>query len=179
MPSTGSWAAFISTGSTIIERYNSAGCLQGTQTFTGNSTQTVYTTKFTGAVSAGDYFSANTSCVGYADVNTSQNDERILFMGDSIDAPTCGTGATCNTVELAVDAEGCGVACGEECSTYYTDGAADSITTGDRIYDNSGCNCEGGSDTYTYYSNKCGTRSGSCYKVLLADCKVYEITECE
>ena len=81
-------------------------------------------------------------------------------MGDSIDAPTCGTGGTdCNAIELAYGATlGCERACVQSCEEFYTDAPSGDVpSTGHHIYDNSDCECEGGEST-VYYSNKCGQR---------------------
>ena len=175
---TSNYVAFIAKSPGSISRYDSNGCLHGTQTFTGSSTYTVYTTRFTTAI-AGDFFSANTECFGFTDLNATQDDETVLFMGDSIDAPTCGTGSTdCNSISLA-QGDNCERACGIDCSTFYTDANdATDMGVGNYIYDNSSCNCEGGEGTL-YYSNKCGQRSGSCFVVNAEDCRIGEVQECE
>jgi len=179
MPATTSaYVAFIGTSPGSVSRYDSNGCLHGTQSFTGTSTYNVYTTRFSSALE-GDFFSASTECVGFTDINSSYDDETILFMGDAVDSPTCGTGGTtCREITLA-EGGNCERACGIDCSTYYTDAGADEILqVGNHIYDNSECVCEGGSDEPRYFSNKCGLRSGSCYTVNGSDCSIEEITEC-
>ena len=176
---TSNYVAFIAKSAGSISRYDSNGCLHGTQTFTGSSTYTVYTTRFTTAI-AGDFFSANTECFGFTDLNATQDDETVLFMGDSIDAPTCGTGGTdCNVIELAYAGTfGCERACTLACSEYYTDAASGDVpSTGNHIYDNESCACEGGEGT-VYYSNKCGQRTGLCFAVKAATCQITEITDC-
>ena len=179
---TSNYIAFIAKSSGSISRYDSNGCLHGTQTFTGSSTYSVYTTRFTTAIE-GDFFSANTECFGFTDLNASQDDETVLFMGDSIDAPTCGTGGTtCREITLArsTAAEGaCARACTLDCTTYYTTTPADeSLAVGGFIYENSSCSCEGDAPLVLVYSDKCGLRTGFCYTMDPDTCEIAEITEC-
>ena len=69
---TSQFVAFISDTPGSIARYNSDGCLHGTQTFTGSASNTVYTTRFDTGIK-GDFFSANTECFGYTDLNASHH----------------------------------------------------------------------------------------------------------
>ena len=176
--STSQFVAFISATPGSISRYNSDGCLHGTQTFSGSDTNLVYTTRFAAGIK-GDFFSANTQCFGYTDLNASQNDETVLFMGDAIDAPTCNTGGTvCREISLA-QGDNCTRACGIDCSTFYTDAATGvDPAVGNYIYDNESCTCEIGEGS-RYYSNKCGLRSGKCFTVSAEDCRIGEVTNCE
>ena len=176
---TSNYVAFIANSPGSISRYDSNGCLHGTQTFTGSSTYTVYTTRFATGI-AGDFFSANTECFGFTDLNATQDDETVLFMGDSIDAPTCGTGGTtCREIELSTEAT-CERACSLECTTFYTDteiGQTPAI--GNFIYHDSSCDCgEGPFPETLVYSDKCGLRSGNCYTVTPSTCEISGISTC-
>jgi len=176
---TSNYVAFIAKSPGSISRYDSNGCLHGTQTFTGSSTYTVYTTRFTTAI-AGDFFSANTECFGFTDLNATQDDETVLFMGDSIDAPTCGTGGTtCREIDLSTDAS-CVRACSLACSTYYTDAEiGQALAVGNFIYTDEECDCgEGPFPEALVYSDKCGNRSGNCYTVTPSTCEITRIDEC-
>ena len=176
---TSNYVAFIANTPGSISRYDSNGCLHGTQTFTGSSTYTVYTTRFTTAI-AGDFFSANTECFGFTDLNATQDDETVLFMGDSIDAPTCGTGGTtCREIDLSTEAT-CARACPLECTTYYTDTEpTDTPAIGNFIYHDSSCDCgEGPFPETLVYSDKCANRSGNCYTVTPSTCEISGVSIC-
>lgn len=176
---TSNYVAFIANSPGSISRYDSNGCLHGTQTFTGSSTYTVYTTRFATGI-AGDFFSANTECFGFTDLNATQDDETVLFMGDSIDAPTCGTGGTtCREIDLSTEAS-CVRACSLECTTFYTDTApGDTPAIGNFIYHDSSCDCgEGPFPETLVYSDKCGNRSGNCYTVTPSTCEISGVSTC-
>ena len=179
--STSKFVAFIADTPGSISRYNSDGCLHGTQAFSGSDTNLVYTTRFAAGIK-GDFFSANTECFGYTDLNATQNDETVLFMGDSIDAPTCNTGGTvCREISLARSAPGtCERACGFECSTRYTDTpVGDAVAVGNFIYNNEECVCDSPAPESLFYSDKCGLRSGNCYTMNASTCEVTGISACE
>ena len=92
----------------------------------------------------------------------------------NIDSITKSCGAECNEILLSRSPESCAVACGGECTTYYTN-ASGVPTAGDYIYQNPSCDCE--EEGFIYYSNKCGERSGTCFLVN-SSCQVGPIIGC-
>lgn len=109
-----------------------------------------------------------TNCVGSCDYCYSVNGSGVITVTE------CPS--TCNEILLSRSTESCTVACGGECTTYYTN-ASGVPTAGDYIYQTSECSCEGEQPAFTYYSNKCGERSGTCFTVN-GSCQIGPIAGC-
>tara|TARA_R110001599_G_scaffold294591_1_gene498581 strand:+ start:193 stop:1953 length:1761 start_codon:yes stop_codon:yes gene_type:complete len=90
IPASADWAAFIatiSTGKGVVMRFNSSNTWQETKqinSFANTSAYKFVCTRFT-STSANDSFWATVPVQGYSDVNSSQDDESNLIMGDDTD----------------------------------------------------------------------------------------------
>ncbi len=122
-----------------VRHRNAAGQLITTQTMAGSSTYNVYFTRFSANLSNDDIFETDTASgfILYFDNNTTLNDERTCFMGDT----TLEVSSLYSTANISGpygdEAEACNG--GNTPTTHYI---IETFTTGDQVFTNSACTTE-------------------------------------
>jgi hypothetical protein len=123
----------------VVRHRNKSGNLIASQTMAGSSTYNIYFTRFTANLSNDDIFETPTSSgfILYFDNNTTLNDERTCFMGDT----TLEMSSLYQTANISGPYGNEGEACngGEPSSTHYI---VKTFAQGEQVFTDAACTTE-------------------------------------